>query len=875
MNDSSASNWFPDFSVLDGLLCGLGAYAVALAQQSDERPPPLVLSSGFPPHLLEFVDLFGLTDFERDVLVLCLLSAESTEAGMAFATIHQDSRLTMPLRSSALALLSHDRAADQRSLYPDASLFAFGLLRFDTNFSNNPRLSLTPRVHRWLTDASARHGSGTTPNWASLEPLLHRAFLEPQAAALTRAQERLLDEMRGAWKAGSVLQLHGGDVESRRALSANLCALAGLNLLVVAIDLEDFQVVWNDPDAERSGVNSGVVQGWIAVLNREAVLGNTAFLFEVDDANPALLRRVAEVLERTKATVLVSSRRALHVGVSPRYRNVQRFELPFESMDDQLELWLQALVNTAPSLSNDDPVPWPALSDVVLARVLNFMTLNASMIARAVRESLTAFLGRYGALSDLELNASQQARLEELLWESARAQVRAKFDALPVVERVYASTTRDDLVLPEDVAVAYDRILKQVRFAREARARSVISGERGRAVTALFSGLSGTGKTTSVEALAHDLELDLYRIDLSQVQSKYIGETSKNLQAVFDAAQSGGVVLLFDEADALFGKRSATKDSHDRYANAEVNYLLQSIEVFQGLAILTTNLETSIDEAFQRRLRFIVRFELPTHQERERIWQRVIPDWAHPDANPGSDLDFARLAQLEITGANIKNIVMQAGFDALERGGMTMLDVFYAARAELKKQGYSWNWAWVRDWDLPEAITDAIPVESAFASLNVETVQGLKKLFLKAGVPSVTSKPMTREWHGSVTETVLNLYCFDSRPNTSLGGTSMTTKDSKHRISYYDFLFCAFVASKNDDERRKLAATVVSVIASHPTMPQDFIPSADGYQVQLRAGTDPEKARLHQATSHLDVPAEAGLVFTVLVPMKVPWRVGS
>jgi hypothetical protein len=873
--NGSSSSWFPDFEALDFMLRGLGAYASASAQNPGLPPAPVQVPDDLPSHVLELAVAFDLSDFERNVLLLCLLCSESTEASSMLAGLNQNARLNLPLRSSALALLSHDRASDQRALYADAKLFTFGLLRGDANFSNNPRLSLTPRAHRWLTDASARHAGASDLNWASLEPLLHRAFLEPRAAVLTQAQERLLGDMRGAWKSGSVLQLHGGDAESRRAVAANVCEAAGLSLQVVALELEDFQLHGFDAEVERSNAPSSAVQDWICALNRESVLCNSAFLFEIDDANPALLRRVAEVLERTKATVLVSSRRALHLGVSPRYRNVQRFELPFESMEDQLELWLQALVNTAPSLSNDAGVDWTALQESLLPRVLNFMTLNASMIARAVREALTSFLGRYGSFTDLEDNATQLDSLEDGLWESARAQVRAKFDALPVVERVFSSTTRDDLVLPEDVALAYDRILKQVRFAREARAKNVISGERGRAVTALFSGLSGTGKTTSVEALANDLNLDLYRIDLSQVQSKYIGETSKNLQAVFDAAQSGGVVLLFDEADALFGKRSATKDSHDRYANAEVNYLLQSIEVFQGLAILTTNLETSIDEAFQRRLRFIVRFELPSASEREHIWQRVIPNWVHPSGNSISDLEFPKLAQLEITGANIKNIVMQAGFDALEYGGMTMLNVFHAARAELKKQGYSWNWAWVRDWVLPDDITAGIPEDSAFASLNVEAVQGLKHLFKKAGVPSVTSKPLTREWHGSVTETVLNLYCFDSRPNTRMGGTGMTTKDGKSRIAHHDFLFCAFVASKNDDERRKLAATVVSVIAANPYMPLDLLPSADGYQVHLRSGTDAEKARLHQATSHLDVPAEAGLVFSVTVPMKVPWKSGN
>jgi len=150
-------------------------------------------------------------------------------------------------------------------------------------------------------------------------------------------------------------------------------------------------------------------------------------------------------------------------------------------------------------------------------------------------------------------------------------------------------------------------------------------GGRGLGISALFAGASGTGKTMAAGVLAQTLQLDLYRIDLSSVVSKYIGETEKNLRRVFDAAETGGVVMLFDEADALFGKRSEVKASHDRYANMEVSYLLQRMEAYQGLAILTTNLKDAIDPAFMRRLRFIVRFPFPEYSQRVEIWQRIFP----------------------------------------------------------------------------------------------------------------------------------------------------------------------------------------------------------------------------------------------------------
>src|SRR5439155_5749008 len=153
------------------------------------------------------------------------------------------------------------------------------------------------------------------------------------------------------------------------------------------------------------------------------------------------------------------------------------------------------------------------------------------------------------------------------------------------------------------------------------------------------------------------LRLDLYRIDLSSVVSKYIGETEKNLRRVFDAAEEGGAILLFDEADALFGKRSEVKDSHDRYANIEVSYLLQRMEAYRGLAILTTNMKNALDTAFQRRIRFVVKFPFPDVTQRAEIWRRVFPV-----ETPLESLNYGQLARLQVTGGNIRNIALNAAF---------------------------------------------------------------------------------------------------------------------------------------------------------------------------------------------------------------------
>ena len=187
--------------------------------------------------------------------------------------------------------------------------------------------------------------------------------------------------------------------------------------------------------------------------------------------------------------------------------------------------------------------------------------------------------------------------------------------------------------------------------------------DRGLGVTALFAGESGTGKTMAAEVLAGSLGLDLYRIDLSALVSKYIGETEKHLSSVFDAAEASGAVLLFDEADALFGKRSDVKDSHDRYANLEVAYLLQRMESYRGLAVLTTNLRGNVDRAFLRRIRFVVQFPFPDEASRADIWRRVFPE-----ATPLTDVDPAALARVQLSGGAIRQVALSAAFAAADEG---------------------------------------------------------------------------------------------------------------------------------------------------------------------------------------------------------------
>ena len=271
--------------------------------------------------------------------------------------------------------------------------------------------------------------------------------------------------------------------------------------------------------------------------------------------------------------------------------------------------------------------------------------------------------------------------LSDALWSACRKEARPRL--VELAQRIIPKATMDDLVLTDRERHLLNNIIINVRQRYKVYEEWGFGrvSDRGIGITALFSGDSGTGKTMAAEVIASELQLDLFKIDLSMVVNKYIGETEKNLRKIFDSAEDGGAILFFDEADALFGKRSEVKDSHDRYANIEVGYLLQRMESYRGLAILTTNLKNSIDNAFIRRLRFVVKFPFPNEMSRKEIWKKVFPV-----SVPVNKLDFDKLSKFEITGGHIRNIALGAAFHAADKGEpISMEYIIKAANEEYEK----------------------------------------------------------------------------------------------------------------------------------------------------------------------------------------------
>jgi AAA+ superfamily predicted ATPase len=437
-----------------------------------------------------------------------------------------------------------------------------------------------------------------------------------------------------------LIQLSGPDENANRSIAAS--AAAKLSVPLYEIDAADLPTNL----AEREAL--------MKLWQRETMLSGGALLVDFTDHEATeTTRLLLASLERLRGMILFQAREPLPAGK----RSILQLEVAKPPAAEQRAIWKDRLGRKASSLNGQ------------LASV-------AAHFRFGVRD-----IDAVGAQLEHRNGAKKSADLATAFWDACRTQARHRIDNL--AQRIEPAATWDDLVLAE----GQKQILREI--TAHLRQRETVyeqwgfaaKGDRGLGLSALFTGASGTGKTMAAEVLARELRLDLYRIDLSTVVSKYIGETEKNLRRVFDAAEQGGAILLFDEADALFGKRSEVRDSHDRYANIEVSYLLQRMETYRGLAILTTNLKSSLDSAFLRRLRFVVTFPFPDAQQRAEIWRRIFPT-----TTPTEGLEPAKLAKLNVAGGNIRNVALNAAFLAADaEQPVRMIHLLRAARAEYAK----------------------------------------------------------------------------------------------------------------------------------------------------------------------------------------------
>lgn len=608
-------------------------HAEALADARARLPAPAAID--------RLVQNFNLSAFERDVLLLCAgIELDSKLADRCAAALGQPHAARRG-PTFGLALAAFD-APHWSALTPVAPLRRWHLIEVDESADlTSARLRINERILHYLAGV----------NYLDVA-LRDRIRPASPPGLLADSHELICASIRAELTAGrspapEAVLLMGDDPLAHSDIAAQVAASLGLSLHTL--------------DAENIPADPAELRTVIMLWEREAVLLGSALL--VTAVSDSLPRAVKEFIESAAGLVFISLRQTQSFE-----RAMSRFAVNKPVARERKILWQKALGEESARLNG----------------ALELVAGQFCLSARAIDS--------YGARLSDRLAASGEP--ERLIWAECRQVSRAKLDDL--AQRLESKATWEDLILPELHKATLREISVQLRnrlkvyfdwgFAEKT--------SQGLGISALFAGDSGTGKTMAAQVIANELELDLYRIDLSSVVSKYIGETEKNLRRVFDAAEESGAILLFDEADSLFGKRSEVKDSHDRYANIEVSYLLQRMETYQGLAILTSNLKASIDVAFLRRLRFSVQFPFPDQKMREAIWRRSFPVHA-----PLGAIDFAKLARLNVAGGNIRNIALGAAFRAAElKRAISMEHLLEAAHREAGKRERPLADAETRGW---------------------------------------------------------------------------------------------------------------------------------------------------------------------------------
>jgi hypothetical protein len=625
-----------------------------------------------PPALLILAERFGLSRFERDVLLLCAAMELDTSIA-SLCSLAQGNNRPYPTFGLALALfdepvweaLSPDRPLRHWRLLeinqPGAQPLTTSALRADERIVNYLKglNYVDDRLTPFLVPLKAWDNSKTLP-----ESQLNAASTIIRKLKLSHETQQL-----------PVIQLPGSDSASKQLIASQAVSALALHLYRLP--------------AEWLPANVTDLDTLARFINRESALLPVAFYVDATEID----KPAGETAENNRAAILNRFLTRINCLVFLDTRDVRTFssaqtitlDVSKPTRAEQQTAWAQALGETA------------GHSPPQLAGQFNLGLGEIDRIAETV------------AASNADPVMGDERTLHERLWDECLASTRPRLDEL--APRISAKATWSNLVLPAQEMNLLRQIAAQVNQRAKVYEEWGFSKKmnRGLGISALFAGDSGTGKTMAAEVIANELRLNLYRIDLSAVVSKYIGETEKNLRRLFDAAEDGGAILFFDEADALFGKRSEVKDSHDRYANIEINYLLQRLEAYRGLAILATNMKNALDAAFMRRLRFIVNFPFPGLAERREIWRDVFPVQTLTKG-----LDFDRLSQLDLTGGNIHNVALNAAFLAAKANKpVTMPLIFKAARAEFDKLEHL-----VSEADLywPETIADELeetePVES-------------------------------------------------------------------------------------------------------------------------------------------------------------------
>lgn len=664
------------------------AQKLALARQQAAASAEQLTSQGQLPRLLQLATAFDLDRTALDILLLCLAPALDTKYERLYGYLQDNVMRRRPTVRLLLDLLGEPGVAKfdlTAYLVQDAPLFQYRLLDYITEAPPNnmhwinQTMQVDDGVIAWLLGHYQPHS----------ELQGHVTLTRPKACETDRlwVGNRILQ--RGPKGSSIVTDLFQEDKQSlnlsiNQSTNQPIFLFYGIDGMAQEVAARWLAVQGAQPLLRVAldgviGESCPAIQAVRLALRDARLTGALPYLSGWDSClsqgemvTPALL---ALVNEHPGPVIMAGRNRWQPAGIH-RHRPIFQIEFAMPGYDQRLALW-DHFVETSGVARNTDSVRMnprkAAKSAFSLPDLANQFGLTSGQIRDAV-----------AAAHDEALQAGEPLESSHL-FATARAYSNPRLSTL--ARKVTPRYTWDQMVLPADELAKLNEIVAVVKHRHQVlevmgvgRQLAPSSG-----VMTLFSGPPGTGKTMAAEVMAGHLQLDLYKIELSGVVSKYIGETEKNLERIFTEAANSNAILFFDEADALFGKRSEVKDAHDRYANIEVAYLLQRMELYEGVTILATNLRANLDEAFARRFFRTVEFPFPKPPERLRIWQMLFP----PELPKGKDVDFALLAKrFDLAGGNIRNVIHSSAVLAASDGGqVTMSHLLHGVRRELQKIG--------------------------------------------------------------------------------------------------------------------------------------------------------------------------------------------
>ena len=598
--------------------------------------------------LLQLLSVFQLDKIDRDIFLICFAPCIDLKYEKIFGYLQDDVTRKQPGVNLILNLLAPP-GVDRFSLWPhlieDGPLFKYQIIQRISDNGKIPLLkqilSIDETIIGWLL--------GNYQPQQDLPPYIH--LVSPTISQIDRlmVNEILLAQLTEEKKRHFVF--HGPDLGAQESTARIITDKLHTPLLIINMS----GIVRQDTSAHRAllaGLRDGLLTGGIPFIT-----GWDSVLTEDRTAPADLLTEICSY----PGTLIISGISEWHAMGVDRDSSFTWQDFPLPEYSKRCVLWKQYLA-TYPAETGLDIEPLAAQFELSSSQIR-----DACLSARDEAEK-----------------KSRNITLQDLFM-AARAHSNPRLSSL--ARKITPRYGWEDIVLPDDQLC----ILKEIINTVKGRPKVLLEWGVGKKLAAssgvpiLFSGPPGTGKTMAAEIIAGELGLDLYKIDLSSIVSKYIGETEKNMERIFSEAESSNAILFFDEADALFGKRSEVRDSHDRYANIEISYLLQRMEAYDGVTILATNIRSNLDDAFTRRLQFAVSFPFPDEPDRLRIWKALFP----PDLPRGSDIDLPLLARrFKLPGGNIRNIIVNAAFLASADGGqVTMGHLFHSIHREYQKLG--------------------------------------------------------------------------------------------------------------------------------------------------------------------------------------------